>query len=561
MKLRLLVGGLLVIALGACDNPLAVPNQNSPDRGRVFTNAKDLEVFVSGLFAVWHQSTIGGSNDGVHTQAMVMGMENTSGLANFAMAPRGGIPRAAINNVRGGEGNAGNYHDWFRGHRAARMGALAAEALQDLSLGSAAADTRARAFARFIQGLAMGNLSLAYDSASIIEEATNPSSGAGTTVPLSSYQAVNAAALRYLDSAIAIATANPSAFPIPSVPNFWINGGAVTQARFIEIARSYKALFRANVARTPAERATVDWAEVIADANAGLTTDFAPSMDPTNGWDVSWVIQHYATGSANWHQLSQFWLGMADSTGEYDAWLATPLVDRVAFTVVTKDQRFPQGADRAAQQAAAGTGSAGQPFANTPYFRNRPSGEDQPGSPLQVSQYDFWRSRAFRQATPARSGPYPILTASAVRLLAAEGYIRTGNFTEGINRINVSRFGKGGLDSIPNTVADTVTPVPGGVGCVPRVPDIAQAFQATKCGSVWDALKWEYRLESAYTGYGNWYFPGRGWGDLPEGTAIHWPVPYDEMDSRFQAFYPSGGVGSPTGAAPGNYGLFSGGVY
>jgi hypothetical protein len=74
-------------------------------------------------------------------------------------------------------------------------------------------------------------------------------------------------------------------------------------------------------------------------------------------------------------------------------------------------------------------------------------------------------------------------------------------------------------------------------------------------------MKWEYRMESAYTGYGNWYFPSRGWGDLPEGTPVQWPVPYNEMDARFQAFYPMGGVGSPTGAAAGNYGLFSTGVY
>jgi hypothetical protein len=305
----------------------------------------------------------------------------------------------------------------------------------------------------------------------------------------------------------------------------------------------------------------VNWTEVIADANAGITADFAPSMDPSNGWDITWVVQHYATGAANWHQMSQFWLGMGDSSGAYDAWLAESPVNRIPFTVVSKDRRFPQGVDRATQQSAAGTGSAGQPFANTPYFRNRPSGDDQPGMPLQRSEYDFWRSRAFRQATPARSGPYPILPAAVVRLLAAEGYLRTGNFTLGIDRINVSRRAKGVLDSIPNTIADTATVVPGGAGCVPRVPDIAQSYRGTKCGNVWDAMKWEYRMESAYTGYGNWYFPSRGWGDLPEGTPVQWPVPYNEMDARFQAFYPMGGVGSPTGAAAGNYGLFSTGVY
>jgi hypothetical protein len=600
MTKRTLVGALLVIAVAACENPLAVPNLNTPDRERVFSNPKDLGVFISGLFAIWHQSTIGGSNDGLQTQMAVMSMENTSALANFAMGPRGGIPRTPIDNVRGGQGNAGNYHDWFRGHRAARQAALGAAALKSLSLGSAALDAQARGFSRLIQGLAMGDLSLAYDSASIIEEATNPTSGAGITVPLSSYQAVNAAALRYLDSAIAIAQATPG-FGTPSVPNFWFNGMAVNQALFIQIARSYKALFRANVARSPAERAAVDWTAVIADANAGITADFAPSMDPTNGWDISWVVQAFATGSANWHQMSQFWLGMADSSGLYNAWLALPNASRAPFLVSSRDLRIPRGSlrdtpgtvSRANQQSTntlfnPGTASAGQPFSGVPYFRNRPSGEDQPGQSLQISMYDFWRSRAFRQATPARSGPYPILTAANVRLLAAEGYLRQGNFTEAINRINVSRArvvsivtnrdtvgtcpasctitdslpeSVAILPAIPNTITDTLAVVPGGNACVPRVPDILQSYRGTKCGNVWDALKWEYRMETAYTGYGNWYFASRGWGDLPEGTPIHWPVPYNEMDTRFQAFYPMGGVNAAGGSGAGNYGLFFGGVY
>ncbi len=68
-------------------------------------------------------------------------------------------------------------------------------------------------------------------------------------------------------------------------------------------------------------------------------------------------------------------------------------------------------------------------------------------------------------------------------------------------------------------------------------------------------------METMYTGYGMWYFAGRGWGDLPEGTALYWPVPYQEMDTRREPFYPAGGRNRPGGAPAGNYGLFAGGVY
>jgi hypothetical protein len=564
MNKRYVLGSLLVIAIGACADPLNVSNLNDPDRNRTFTNPQDLQVFTAGLFAVAHQATIGGSNDGLQTQMLVMSMENTSGLANFAMGPRGSIPRNPITNQRGAQGNVGNYHDWFRGHRAARQAALAIASLKLITLGTVAADARANAFARFAQGIALGNLSLAYDSASILTENDNPQADAAVVVPLSGYQAVNTAALGYLDSAIAIAQANAGAFPLPATPNFWINGIGVTQAQFIQIARSYKARFRASVARTPAERADVsaggivDWAQVILDANRGITVNFDPQMDRLNGWDISWYAQIYA--GAQWHQMSQFWLGMADAstTNNYLTYLNTAPNSRVPILIVTPDRRFPAGASRTTQNAA--TTAAGQPFDSIPYFRNRPSGSDVSGDPLQVSQYDFWRGRAFQQAS--RAGRYPVMTAAEIRLLAAEGYFRLGNFPEAINRINVSRNGIGGLPLIPTTITDTAVAsvVPGGASCVPKVPS-PPTFRTVKCGNVWDALKYEFRLEAAYTGYGNWFFPMRGWGDLPEGTALQWPVPYNEMDSRAKPFYGFGGVSGVSAAGPGNYGLFAGGVY
>jgi len=568
MTKRYLVSGILVLTLAACANPLDVSNLNDPDRTRTFSNAQDLQVFIAGLYAVAHQATLGAQNDGLQTQMAVMSMENVSGLANFAMGPRSALPRNPITNQRGSQGSVGNYNDWLRGHRAARQAALGYAALDNIYLGSFGAQARARIFCRFVQGVALGNLSLAYDSASILTEADNPQADAAVIVPLSGYRAVNAAALRYLDSAIALATVDTAAFPFPVTANFWINGIGVTQAQFIQIARSYKARFRANVARTPAERADVsaggivDWTQVIADANAGITTNFAPQMDRLNGWDIVWYAQHFA--SAAWHQMSQFWLGMADTSGSYAAYLANTVPStRTQILIVTPDRRFPQGLTRAAQNAAPGTGSAGQPFANTPYFRNRPTGSDIAGDPLQVSMYDFWRGRAFQQAL--RVGPYPVMTAAEIRLLAAEGYLRipAANFTEAINRINVSRVAIGVLPAIPLTVADTISAaVPGGNACVPKVPDAAQSYRGARCGNIWDALKWEYRLETAYTGYGNWFFPGRGWGDLPQYTATQWPVPYNEMDARSQPFYGFGGPGGVSGAGPGNYGLFQpGGVY
>src|SRR5213594_189230 len=579
--------GVLTIALGACQDPLVVANSNNPDRGRVFNSAADLEQFIASGYARAHAGTLGaatvltgGSNDALQPQLLVMGMENVSALANFAMGPRSAIPRNPITNARGSQGNIGNYRDWVVQHSAARTAALGMARLKTFSLGSPARDARARAFGRFSQGVALGNLALAYDSASVLTENDNPEADAAVIVPLSGYRAVMSAALAYLDSAIAIASgpvpAGPAGdwFPLPST---WINGQALTSGAtgsFVQLARSYKARFRAGVARTPAERADVsqggivDWSAVIGDANAGIKLDFSIFMDPTNGWDVAWVIQHYATGSASWHQMSQFWLGMADTSGGYNLWLSLPVANRVPFTVVTPDRRFPQGTTRTVQSGVTVPGT----FTATPYFRNRPASADQPGDPLGISQYDFFRSRAFRVAS--RIGTYPVMTAAEIRLLAAEGYLRSNPppVATAAALIDVSRVGKGQMKPLAGVITDTLMSVPGmdatyvpaSRSCVPRVPDAAspsRPYTKSKCGNIWDALKWEYRMETAYTGYGMWFFAARGWGDLPVGTAVSWPAPYQELQVRQVPIYGLGGVGLPGGSGRGNYGLFLGGVY
>src|SRR5437879_11801499 len=183
--------GVLTIALGACQDPLVVANSNNPDRGRVFNSAADLEQFIASGYARAHAGTLGaatvltgGSNDALQPQRLVMGMENVSTLANFAMGPRSAIPRNPISNARGSQGNLGNYRDWVVGHSAERMAALGVARLKALTLGSPARDARARAFARFSQGVALGNLALAYDSASILSEHDNPAADAGVLVPL-----------------------------------------------------------------------------------------------------------------------------------------------------------------------------------------------------------------------------------------------------------------------------------------------------------------------------------------------------------------------------------------
>jgi hypothetical protein len=70
-----------------------------------------------------------------------------------------------------------------------------------------------------------------------------------------------------------------------------------------------------------------------------------------------------------------------------------------------------------------------------------------------------------------------------------------------------------------------------------------------------EAMKWEKRLETEMTYMGAWFFDSRGWGDLPEGTPIEWPVPFQELDVRNIPLYNLGGVGGPSSAPKGTYGI------
>ena len=100
-----------------------------------------------------------------------------------------------------------------------------------------------------------------------------------------------AEALVALDNAQAAATAAgalPGLFHEFSAPQHldqWIHP---TAPQFIQLIRSFKARFRANNARTPAERGAVDWDQVIADAQAGITADWKVTTNTVTGPFNTW---------------------------------------------------------------------------------------------------------------------------------------------------------------------------------------------------------------------------------------------------------------------------------
>ena len=546
--IRYLAAAAVVGTLAGCDaDTLGVQNKNNPDRLRVLGLPTDVEALASSQYQQVF-SAIYNNIAAVELSMMTMSFMNSSGLANNGMGPRSGIPRQPIDNANGNTYAIENFRDFRILTAVARTSSdiIARGKQEGFALpGGEANLNRLLGWAHFTYGVSMGYVSMVYDQAGI----PRPTDGVETP-PLEDYDVVNAYALAQLDSAQAYFSRPGTA----ALPGGWLNGpggAGVSAADFVKLIRTYKARIRAGVARTPAERAAVAWTEVIADATNGITSDFIVHFSPSNGWDHNWMAGTLHFRDANWHQMTYYIIGMADVSGAYDAWLATPRDARNPFLIITPDLRFPQGATRAAQNDDRGGQAA--PTGGK-YFRNRLPGLDQSGSGWQNSFYDHYRFRTWSLAE--RIGPKPYITRAENDMLAAEGYIRTNNIAAAAALIDRTRV-PNGLPALTGVVTTATQPVPGGSECVPRVP-VGPTFTTTACGNILEAMKWEKRMETAYTSYGAWFFDARGWGDLPEGTPIQWPVPVQELNARRLDTYNIGGVGREGGSGPSTYGFGAG---
>jgi len=551
------------LALGACKDELVVTNPDQPDAGRALSSPSDVENMMGGYYKRMHEGLYRDLGN-VEGMANVMSFQNFSSLANNCQNGRlpfsGAFNDNSIGNVCKGE----QQRVYFVESEVNRVATtLLSKVLNDkLDIGqpgTTARNLRFLAFGEFLRGVSLGYLAILYDSAAIVTVG-QASSDPGT---LSDYRVVfdtsMAAFQRAIDYANTVGTGGDG-FPLPST---WIPSPTTFSAgEFIRLVRSYRARIRANVARTPAERTAVNWDLVIADAQNGITADHMNTTSTVSGPFRTWADQYESYGL--WHQMPPFVIGMGDVSGSYAAWIAQPVGERgsgnQSFTMVTPDLRFPQGANRTAQQtdfAITSCQSAATPCKR--YFVNRPQGGDQfAGSGWGWSNYDFVRFHSWRVAGDAgsgRNGNLPFFTKAELDMLQAEGLIRKQQYAQAAALINVTRM-KNGLPAI--TEFSATAPVPGGASCVPKVP--VAPFNVIACGNMFEAMKWEKRIETAYTHFAPWFLDGRGWGDLAEGTALFWAVPYQDLQARgvpIADIYGAGaGVGTAanSAAAKGTYG-------
>ena len=505
---------LLALAVLSCQS-LEVTNPNLPDRARATQQPTAAESFVSTAFRTWWPN--GGHDDYPSWALSTIAWEITSGFADFGQLELSAEPRTAWNNSPVNARNNVNEEPWQD-----LYGTISAvnDALIAINGGLVIVDStrtaRTKAVGKFIQGISHGYLGLYFDQAFLVDERLDLDT---ITVPtFRPYPEIIAEAIGMLDSAIAVAQKTNFTLPVDS----WLHQ-AMTRDQFVALSNSFAARLLVYSARTRAERGAVNWQEVIRRIDLGIKTDFAPVAQVDILWD-DWkrlVARVRQTARPSDFGRPAYWtLGPADSANGFVNWVATPVANRVAFQIRTKDRRIQ------------GSGGPATPGSYVGYNQNDIFTASR--GTYRFSHYFF---RRYGTGTSWQEGPQPAMLVSEMDLLKAEALIRLGRASEAVPLINKTRVANGQLPPV------TVDGPPDEPGCVPRKLN-------GQCGSLWDALRYEKRMEGLGVSGVIAYFDARGWQTLPENSILQLPVPGSELATLLMANYTFGGPGGQSSAPP-----------
>lgn len=486
----------------------SVRNENEADLKRALQTPETIESLVEGSF-VWHWHV---DTDDLPGMAMQVAADGTSSSwGNFGMRDAGSEPRKPFPNSSTYDYASVVEFPWARIYFALQGVRQGINAIDDPAIADRIdrdwkedAETRVarmKAFGRLIQALSHSNLALIFDQGLVITETTDLV-GDPKTLEFKPYTEVWDSAVALYDDFIQLAEGATW-----EIPTEWVGcNGAWSPQRAIEVARAYRALYAAGLARNPEERAAADWDAIAADAAFALGTgdlagDYAPNDDCGWAWTGSrWPVLLLP----DWGRADLRWIGPADASGAWERWIASALDDRRPFNIDTDDRRVTGGLPSADGKYIQYTGTC--PFRSErglyhcSYYRDY--------------RWDYIYDAQFQTQ-------WPVLTDTAMEFLIAEADYRSGDAASAMALVNRYRVESGNLPPFasPSGVA------PGGSRCVPQNAD-------GSCGDLWEALKWEKRIE-IYEGYGissGHFVDDRGWGDLVEGTWEQLPVPASELE-------------------------------
>jgi hypothetical protein len=539
MKASRIAAIALVLGTLACDD-LDVVNPNNPSRQTVITSSQDVLALISNGMLQWFNRS-GSTSPGVALS--VMADEFTTGFADFGGQDLSKEPREAVNNspsFANGPPHHVTFTDYYA-NIAALNQALQAMKAGNLTLrNSAGVDvtTEAHAYAKFMQGLNHGYAALMMDKSYVFSETVDTDTlrftggNEGVQKLIRPYTEVMDTALAELNAALQLANSKTFSYP-SSVPNQWFLGVPVNNTELARMIHTFIARFMVYNARTPAQRQAVNWNAVIQHIDQGITKDLVV-MGTVGVVESSFknrAARLRTVTPGDFMRVDYRVVGPADQGPGYMAWSAQPFATRTPFRMTNVQDRRIDGLATKPATCVAGTGAVTSCGLYMGYHNATIFAVDRG-----LGQRSFYWFHRYGGGTSYQSGPIPIINLAEMDLLKAEGLIRLNRAAEAVTLINKYRVTNGQLPAV------TVDGVPGTVpNCTPRK-------LSGECGSLWDALRYEKRIETMGLEGGPAWYDGRGWDALVQGTPIHFPIPNRDAELLNLELYTFGGTGA--GAAP-----------
>jgi hypothetical protein len=527
-----------------------VTNPNDPNRESVLNSPSDVQALVSATFRTFFSTSEG---DDVTIPMSTMADEFSTAFFDFGGLELSQEPRATFNPRTPNSNHSAVWQDYYRiiagintAFRAIDAGDLTVrEGGQDVTM-------RLRTFGKFMQGLAHGQVALSFDRGYVSSEGIDFEllTFEEARDLIRPYAEVRDTAIAQLNEAIRLAQANT--FTLPSTVGDWFPGISMTNQQLARLAHTYIARLMAYTPRTAAERAAVNWAQVISHIDQGITSDFAPVATPgvMNSIYKNRASRQRTTTPSDFMRVDYMIVGPADQSENFRTWYNNALNDRAPVRITAGDRRI-DGIATWNRATSSWNGTPPPNCSNVP----SPSAASRPvascglymGFHDEVAFFNLGRGIYLRsfyfyhrwgRGTQWESGPLPIVSVTEMDLLKAEALIRLNRASEAIPLINKTRVANGQLPAVTIDGAPGTAP-----NCVPR--RISGA-----CGNLWDALRYEKRIETLGLTGGLPFYDGRGWGTLVQNTMIHFPMPVVDIELLLGAdqIYTFGGGGP--GSAP-----------
>jgi len=306
------LAALAFLAASGCHS-LEVTNPNDPDLTRALASGTDVQSLMGGAYHKWIMAqldiSVGHSGPGIVQDVASDHYESAWG--NWGMKQQGWEPRLypLVNSHTDASDNYRNDVEvpWYDNYGSLVSANLVLKALANGVAIPGPIDSTSnpmiRAAARLMQGLALAQIALNYDSGYAFDENYDPTGPALNLVPRDS---VLRAAMVKFDAAISLASAAGQSW---SLPTTFTNNTGWTATQVAEVANTYAARALADFPHNATENAAVNWAKVASYASKGISAGTQP-LDLEiigDGGTTAWWDDFLGSGEAifDWMRVSE----------------------------------------------------------------------------------------------------------------------------------------------------------------------------------------------------------------------------------------------------------------